>query len=336
MSFDPKLRSNNERPLFIVGVVFSVIAYAALVVSIIGAFYGALILAFVLIGQALFLAHVRGNGLRVSEAQLPGLYARCKEAAGKLGLATMPEIYLVQSHGILNAFATKLLSRKFVIINSALADACTDPRQLDFVVGHELGHLAAGHLAWNALLLPFHLVPWLGTAYSRAREYTCDRAGLVCCGGLEPAMRGLAVLAGAGRSAAELNLPMFMAQRHDTGAFWMAVLELNSTHPYLCKRAAALQEFTAPGSVKPVRRTPLAYPLAPVFGFAVAGTGAAPIMTIVVIGMLAAIAIPNFKKFQERAQQAAQQQQQELRSPLQGGGNSPAAPNESTQEAPQR
>src|SRR6202048_3338587 len=81
------------------------------------------------------------------------------------------------SHGILNAFATKLLSRKFVIINSALADACTDPRQLDFVVGHELGHLAAGHLAWNALLLPFHLVPWLGTAYSRARGYTRDRAG---------------------------------------------------------------------------------------------------------------------------------------------------------------
>src|SRR5258708_929418 len=207
MAFEPTLRSNNERPLFIIGVVFSVIAYAALVVSIVGAFYGAVILAFVLIGQALFLAHVRGNGLRVSKAQLPGLYARCEEAAGKLGLATMPEIYLVQSHGILNAFATKLLSRKFVIINSALADACTDPRQLDFVVGHELGHLAAGHLAWNALLLPFHLVPWLGTAYSRAREYTCDRAGLVCCGGLEPAIRGLAVLARSEEHTSELPSP---------------------------------------------------------------------------------------------------------------------------------
>src|ERR1700730_2459659 len=102
MAFDPKLRSNNERALFIIGVVFSVIAYAALLVSIIGAFYVAVILAFVLIGQALFLAHVRGNGLRVSKAQLPGLYARCKEAAGKLGLATMPEIYLVPSPRIRN------------------------------------------------------------------------------------------------------------------------------------------------------------------------------------------------------------------------------------------
>jgi Zn-dependent protease with chaperone function len=336
MAFDPKLRSDNERPLFIIGVVVSVMAYAALVISIIGALYGALILAFVLIGQALFLAHVRGNGLRLSEAQLPGLYARCKGAAEKLGLAAMPEVYLVQSHGILNAFATKLLSRRFVIINSALADACADPRQLDFVIGHELGHLAAGHLAWNALLLPFHLVPWLGTAYSRAREYTCDRAGMVCCGGLEPAMRGLAVLAAGGRSAAELDLPTFMAQRYGTGAFWMAVLELNSTHPYLCKRAAALQEFTTPGSVKPVPRTPLAYPLAPVFGFASAGAGAAPIMMVAVIGMLAAIAIPNFKKMQERAQQAAlHRQQQEQHSPRQRGVNVPVAPNESADAAPE-
>lgn len=312
MAFDSKLRSKNERPLFVFGVLFSLLAYGALIVSIVGAIYGVLILAFVLIGQALFLAHVRGNGLRVSETQLPELYARCQEAARKLGLASMPEVYLVQSHGILNAFATKLLSRRFVIINSALADACTDPRQLDFVVGHELGHLAAGHLAWNALLLPFYLVPWLGTAYSRAREYTCDRAGLVCCGGLEPAMRGLAVLAGGGRSAAALNLPAFMAQRKGTGAFWMAVLELNSTHPYLCKRAAALQEFTTPGSIKPVRRTPLAYPFAPLFGFASAGPGAAPVMAIFIIGMLAAIAIPNFKKFQERARQSAQQQQEQV------------------------
>ena len=101
----------------------------------------------------------------------------------------------------------------------------------------------------------------------------------------------------------------------------------------MCKRAAALQEFTTPGSVKPVRRTPLAYPLAPVFGFAVAGTGAAPIMAIVMIGMLAAIAVPNFKKFQERARQAALQQQS---APQQRGGNVPAAPNESAEEAPQR
>ncbi len=59
--------------------------------------------------------------------------------------------------GVLNAFATKLLSRRFVILHSALADACSDPRQLDFVLGHEVGHLAAGHLTWNGFLLPFRL-----------------------------------------------------------------------------------------------------------------------------------------------------------------------------------
>ena len=112
--------------------------------------------------------------MHVAERQLPELYARVKAAAGKLGLDEIPDIYLVQSNGLLNAFATRMLSRNFVIVCSALADACEDPRQLDFIIGHELGHLAAGHLRWNLALAPFHLVPWLGAACSRAREYTCD------------------------------------------------------------------------------------------------------------------------------------------------------------------
>lgn len=46
------------------------------------------------------------------------------------------------------------------------------------MIAHEVGHLAAGHLKWNAFLSPFLFVPLLGTAYSRAREYTSDRCGL--------------------------------------------------------------------------------------------------------------------------------------------------------------
>src|SRR5215813_10847944 len=121
MGFDPRLRSPKEVPLFIVGMIFSAVCWLLLIVSIIGLVYGGLALVFVLIAHALHLAHVQGNGLKISERQLPELYERVKMAAKKLGLSQVPDVYVLQSGGILNAFATKLLSRRFVIIYSELA-----------------------------------------------------------------------------------------------------------------------------------------------------------------------------------------------------------------------
>jgi Zn-dependent protease with chaperone function len=311
MALDRKLLSPKEPPLFILGAVFSALVWLVAVVGTlgIGLVYIGLAAFFVLTAHAVFLAHVRGNGIRISRQQLPELYARCEAAALKLGLDRMPEVYLMQHGGVLNAFATKLLSRRFVIIYSDLADACADPRQLDFVIGHEIGHLAAGHLAWNAFLAPFRVVPWLGPAYSRAREYTCDRCGLHTVEELEPALRGLAVLAAGGRLAQQVDVKAFAAQRLESGRFWMATAELCMSHPYLCKRVAALQELWQPGTVPAVRRTPLAYPLAPVLGFSVGGSSSIALLTVFYLGVMAAIAIPNYKRFQERSAAAALQRQ---------------------------
>jgi Zn-dependent protease with chaperone function len=228
--------------------------------------------------------------VKLSETQLPDLYGRCKAAAYKLGLDEVPEVYVVQSGGVLNAFATKLLSRRFVIIYSELVNQCADPRQLDFVIGHEMGHLAAGHLAWNAFLAPAQLIPWLGPAYSRAREYTSDRCGHAFAGELEPSLRGLVVLAAGGKLAGQVELQEYMQQCLETGTFWMAVRELCMTHPYLCKRVVALADREAPRSTRSVRRNPLAYPLAPILGVSVGSASSVAVlfglyMAIVVYGV---------------------------------------------------
>ena len=261
-----------------------------------------------LIAHAIFLAHVKGNGVRVTSTQLPDLYARCEAASRRLGLAAVPEVYVLQSGGVLNAFATKLLSRKFVIIYSSLIDQCMDPRELDFVIGHEIGHFAAGHLTWNGFLAPFHLLPWLGPAYSRAREYTCDRCGLDVVEDFEPSARALCVLAAGGKMASQVDLNVFAQQRAESGSFWMATLELNLSHPYLCKRVAALQEFRQPGSAPVVPRNVLAYPLAPLFGVFAGGAagGAAGVVMVMVaiVGMMAAVAIPAIKEYQRNVRQA--------------------------------
>jgi Zn-dependent protease with chaperone function/type II secretory pathway pseudopilin PulG len=308
MALDPQLRSPKEPPLFILGVAFSSVVWLLVVVSLVGILYGLIGVVFALMAHALFLANIRGNGLRVSRRQFPDLHERCRLAAQRLGLDGPPEVYLVQSGGSLNAFATKLFSRRFMIIYSDLADECQDPRQLDFVVGHEMGHFAAGHLTWNAFLWPFMLVPWLGAAYLRAREYTSDRCGYAVVGDPEASMRGLMVLAAGGKHAAQADVQAFMDQCRDTGEFWSAVLELVSSHPYLCKRVAAIQELHQPGSVVPVKRNPLAYPLAPVLGFAAAGPAggaAGMLMVVMVIGIVAAIAIPSLLRARVSANESA-------------------------------
>jgi Zn-dependent protease with chaperone function len=303
MALDPRYVSPKERKLFLIGAVLSGLTWLAVVVSLIGIVYAAFGALFVLSAHALFLAHVRTNGVRIDERQLPELHARVRAAASRLGIDPPPEIYVLNGGGVLNAFATKLLSRRYVILLSDLVDGCSDPRQLDFVIGHELGHFAAGHLKWNVFLLPYRLVPWAGAAYSRACEYTCDRCGLAAAGDLEQAQRGLVVLAAGGKIAARADLGAFASQRLEAGGFWATVLELTSFHPFLCKRAGALQELNAPGTVPEVRRSVAGWILAPFLGSMGGAGGGAPIVAIAIVGMLAAIAIPNFIKYQLRSKE---------------------------------
>src|SRR5690349_17292144 len=119
MALDPKLRHPREPTLFAIGVVLSSLVWLALLFSIVGALYALVLLGVVLLAHGLQLAWVRGNGVRLSDQQLPELYERCHQAAQKLGLEQFPEIYLVQSGGVLNAFATRLLSRQFVVLTSS-------------------------------------------------------------------------------------------------------------------------------------------------------------------------------------------------------------------------
>jgi Zn-dependent protease with chaperone function len=298
--FPQELRSNRERTLrgFAIGI--AIFSWLLVVVSIIGAIYGAIIALVILVAHALYLAHVRGNAVRLGPNQLPHLWNKVVAASQRLGLREPPAAYLMQSGGILNAFATKLLGRRFVILHSELVDACDGgsavlgPSEIDFVIGHEVAHLAAGHLNW--WLTPIRIIPLLGPAYSRACEYTCDRAGHSFVGDLEISSRALAILACGRRAGRVMNLDAFVEQRHETGGFWMAVYELNSTHPYLPKRIAALREMALPGTMPHVGRGFFAYPLAPMFGFASGGGASTMILVFAIWAAFAAKGLEDYMK----------------------------------------
>ncbi len=281
---------------------FSILIWAVVACSVIGLCYGLAFVPFVLMAHAYFLGHVRGSGVRVDERQLPELHRRVVAASQRLGLPTVPEVYVLQSGGTLNAFATKLLSRTYVILFSELLDKCNTDEEIDFVVAHELAHHAAGHLKSMLLTAPARLVPLLGPAYSRACEYTCDRAALTATDSLEHGQRALAVLAAGSKAGSRLDLAAFGAQQETAGEFWPAVAELASSHPYLPKRVAMLAEWNAERTGAPLPSAPPARPFfAYVLALFVGRQAAGLLVAVYLIGIMAAIAIPNFMKYRERA-----------------------------------
>jgi len=302
-----ELRTNSERKLYVVSLIFSILIWLAVAITIVGLLYGLLIGFFIFAAHALMIAHIKGHAVKLSEVQLPDVYRKVVDAARKLGLETVPDAYIMQAGGALNAFATKFISRNFIVIYSDLLEACDESgKEMDMIIGHEIGHLALGHLKRLWLLIPARVIPWLGPAYSRAREYSCDLCGYEVAGELEPGIKGLTILAAGGKYGKQVNTDAFVKQAQETSGFWTSVYELNASHPYLPKRVAALINYKSPGTVPAVGRNVFAYPLAPMFAFgSTAGAGA--FVMVAVIAILAAIAIPQFSSFKAKAEKAVMQ-----------------------------
>jgi hypothetical protein len=192
-----------------------------------------------------FVAHLRGSAVRLGPEQMPELNARVESIARRFGMEP-PAAYLMQSGGALNAMATRFFRSRFIVLYSDLLEACGDNEDArDFIVAHELGHLKAGHLTGRWFLMPGLLVPFLGTAWSRACEYTCDRYGRAGAADPVKALDGLVVLAAGGRYAPRIDRRRLAAQQPDLDTFWMAIGRWLSTHPPIAARLAALDPALA-------------------------------------------------------------------------------------------
>lgn len=284
--------------------IFSAAVWTLLVVGTLGMALPFLAMGFVgyLFVQSAFISRLKGSAVRVGPDQLPELHQQLTECCDRLGLASVPETYLMQANGLLNALACRFLRRDYVVLFSDIVDALADrPAALDFYLGHELGHIQRGHVRRLGFLAPARALPLIGTAYARAREYTCDLHGLACCDDAKDAAYALAVLAAGERSWSQVNLNRFAAQSEETGGFWMSYHELTGEYPWLTKRMKHLMSVAAGTRPAFPARHPMAWLAAfftpPVSGGSGGAMGSLVAM-VAVVGILAAIAVPNFLRFQ--------------------------------------
>ncbi len=238
----------HEEPLFWISVYFAVTMWALMLIFTLGLIIPIMLLLGLLgmFAHSLLIAWLKGNSVKVTAQQFPDLYALYQQCCTRLGMVPQPELYLAQSDGMLNAMATRFMRRDYVVLLSAVVEALADrPQAIKFYMGHELGHIKRKHLSRHWWLWPGMLYPLLSPAYSRAREYTCDRHGFACCDNLDDAKRALAVLVAGPELWKQLNLGAFEAQAQETGGFWMAVNELTADYPWLCKRMMVLENRNA-------------------------------------------------------------------------------------------
>ncbi|KZZ84090.1 M48 family metallopeptidase [Bacillus sp. SJS] len=256
-----KLVHKREELLF----VFCLIASLAIIVSLLISVVGAVILAalglITWFSHAISMAHIQVNGVRLRETQFPSLYERTKQISEAMGLKKMPEVYIVESGGVLNAFATRIFSqfgKDFVILYSDFVELAEDGREdeVEYVIAHELAHIKRNHIGKNFYVFPAMWVPFLGEAYSRACEYTCDRMAVHYTQKPDRAIQALLVFAAGKRLFKNIQLPEFLEQYNEKKGFLVTLMELVSTHPPLPKRIAAIEDFAGlPESAKLKRST---------------------------------------------------------------------------------
>ncbi|HEX5036734.1 MAG TPA: M48 family metallopeptidase [bacterium] len=236
-----------EKPLLWLVGVFSFFVWFALCISVFGIVYIGLIGVVLFVGHVVFIAHVKGSGVKLGPDQFPDLHQSVERLARRMGFDAVPDAYVVQAGGLLNAMATKLFKSNVIILYSDLLEACgEDTAARDMIVAHELGHIKEGHLKYLWFLLPGLFVPFLGSALSRAREYTCDRYGLAGAGRTEGAMRGLTILAAGAKRGPQVNLQAMARQVEDLNSGWLTLGTWLATHPPLAARMIALEETLKP------------------------------------------------------------------------------------------
>ena len=202
--------------------------------------------------RAIMYARIRASAVRMSPTQFPEGYRMVVEAAQQFGLRRVPDAYVVMGNGVVNAFASGHGFRRFVVVHSDLFEIGgenRDPEALRFVIAHEVGHLAAGHVSYFRLVFTnvIRMIPILGPALSRSQEFTADNYGYAVIPSGAPGVMGL--LSGGKYLNAEVNVNELADRAASDPSFFVHWVNWGSSHPVITWRAHALRDRSRPGAL---------------------------------------------------------------------------------------
>lgn len=231
--------------------VFALPIWAAIIISLVMSVVGIFVFLFiVLVGWIiirLLRAYLLGNSVRVTPDNFPDVYNTTEEIKKQLNYDKPIEVYILYSP-ILNAFATVFRGTRIVVLLSEVVEAFTedDIRELKYLLGHEIGHVVAGHFSiWARMVWIFRWIPVIFNWYSRGCEYTADRIGYIVSGDINTTVSAITKFVVGNKLSKKVNLELLRKQAEEvrytlSGRYG----ELFSTHPYLVKRIVELETYT--------------------------------------------------------------------------------------------
>lgn len=194
-------------------------------------------------------SELKSNGVRIGRNQYPQVYAMFDEMVVASGLKEKPELYLMNGHGKMNAFAACVpgYRRRMVAIYSDIFDVCiehNDMETLRFVIGHEIGHHVLRHsnfwYIFFGFILKFPPLNYiLGDALTRSQEYGADKIGALLSQDKEG--KSLTILAAGKNNYFTYSYEEYCKDHVDHRSIVTAIHNFTVNHPVISWRLAALR-----------------------------------------------------------------------------------------------
>lgn len=207
-----------------------------------------------------------GGRVQVGPDQFPDLYGIFQGCVARSGVRPEPDLYV--ENGMLNAY-TYGSAKPYIVLQTATV-AWLDATELEFVIGHELGHIRFGHvqnLTLGRMLprfashLPFGTTVSAGLDlalfnWERKAEFSADRMGLLVCQDVGAALSVMMKLSGVPLTLYDaMNVEAFVNQYESfrriddeaTGAFAKLMRSSRQTHPWTVVRAHEIKLWASEG-----------------------------------------------------------------------------------------
>jgi Zn-dependent protease with chaperone function len=223
--------------------------------------------------ERMFRIMLMGQAIHVTTKQCHKIHKLFKEACDILDMHE-PDLFLM-NHFTVNAW-TFGVERPFIVMHAPLVDLLTE-EELMGVLGHELGHVKAGHVLYRSLA--YFLLEILGkyiqlggplvsmavmmalSDWARKSELTADRAELLVLQNVDPCINLHMKLAGGSRTVYEqTDANEFLRQGGSyedfdystLNKFYKLLYEMRLSHPLPIYRAKEIKAWSEGGQYKEI------------------------------------------------------------------------------------
>lgn len=214
-----------------------------------------------------------GSNFHVTRSSCNELYNLAHQVWDTLSIEHIPALYLQQGYHI-NAYTTGHQQDAYIVLSSGAVDRLSD-KELQFVIGHESGHIRSNHVLYHTLCLYATYILGrlgiVGTAalplqsalqyWNRLSEFTADRAGLLACQDLEASLSAIMKLSGLPEKYYnKVSIEGFMEQAREfeekfggtTNTIIKALEIFDEGHPWTIVRAVELIRWYESGQYKAI------------------------------------------------------------------------------------